>query len=668
VNNVVIDQELTLLTGQRVLFSAGRTADNVPLEYLDFQWDWGDGTSSGGQGAYAQQHEWDDINGENITFNLTLSVSDGINSGVKTILVHINNRIPVQIFAETMITMTYTTLVLPDIFVDDDGEIVSYDWTFTDGVRLGTGMPERGDDFSIISSTSSNPVVAWDTPGNKTVFLTVTDDDGSDATAMLNIVVMNQLPVSTFDVRTLSAMGSREIDFRAEDGEVDTAYVFDGLDSQDPDGLVGDSSDIEVWNWTFSDGTFGDRPQVTHSFTTPGIHTVTLVVTDKQGEQSFARTMTVRITNPLPVVNVRILDGWLEGELITTSTVFPEGSLPDAWSHTFNEEGAVVTAPHRLLYFDSAGTRDGDRQFEGKYVPFETGSPDWNGLVEYTWDFGDATPLDHSASPWHAYALPGTYTVSLTVRDAFGTGDVTRATFTVVVDHPPSVTEIYVPEDVFSESSASFSAEVTDREAGSTMEIYRDLDIEDGSITERDERIVTDLTVRWDFDIEMDEDGNGVLDDDWVLPVAGSTTRAINTWDATGYYTVLVEVCDGMGQCSDLTRDIEIVPEPEGPPSLSEFSAEEWKSWIADAGSELATFVALIVVALILGWLVMREPTQLEEEAKEAAETYTDIEHVESQGGLLGMDHHQPPPAPKILSKDERRSDDSGYVRPLRRR
>lgn len=668
VNNVIIDQELTLLTGQRVLFSAGRTADNVPLEYLDFQWDWGDGTSSGGQGAYAQQHEWDNINGENITFNLTLSVSDGINSGVKTILVHINNRIPVQIFADTMITMTYTTLVLPDVFEDDDGEIVSYDWTFTDGVRLGTGMPERGDDFSIISSTSSNPLVAWDTPGNKTVFLTVTDDDGSDATAMLNIVVMNQLPVSTFDVRTLSAMGSREIDFREEDGEVDTAYVFDGLDSQDPDGLVGDSSDIEVWNWTFSDGTFGDRPQVTHSFTTPGIHTVTLVVTDKQGEQSFARTMTVRITNPLPVVNVRILDGWLEGELITTSTVFPEGSLPDAWSHTFNEEGAVVTAPHRLLYFDSAGTRDGDRQFEGKYVPFEAGSPDWNGLVEYTWDFGDATPLDHSASPWHAYALPGTYTVSLTVRDAFGTGDVTRATFTVVVDHPPSVTEIYVPENVFSESSASFSAEVTDREAGSTMEIYRDLDVEDGSITERDERIVTDLTVRWDFDIEMDEDGNGVLDDDWVLPVAGSTTRAINTWDATGYYTVLVEVCDGMGQCSDLTRDIEIVPEPEGPPSLSEFSAEEWKSWIADAGSELATFVALIVVALILGWLVMREPTQLEEEAKEAAETYTDIEHVESQGGLLGMDHHQPPPAPKILSKDERRSDDSGYVRPLRRR
>ena len=476
------------------------------------------------------------------------------------------------------------------------------------------------------------------------------------------------MPVATFDVRTLSAMGSREIDFREEDGEVDTAYVFDGLDSSDPDGTIGDSTDIEVWNWTFSDGTFGDRPQVTHTFTTPGVHTVTLVVTDKAGAESFARTMTVRIANPLPIIQVRILDGYIGGELITTSTVFPEGSVPDGWSHTFNEDGAVVTAPERMLYFDSSGTRDGDRQFEGKYVPFETESPDWNGLVQYTWDFGDATPLVHEATPWHAYTLPGTYIVSLTVRDGFGTGDVSRQTFTVIVDHPPEAREIYVPENIFAGSSISFDADVFDTESGMEMEIYRDLDVEDGSITERDERILTEFTVRWDFDIESDLNEDGDSMNDWVTPIPGSSVRTINTWEATGYYTVLVEVCDGMGQCDTLTEDIEVVPEPEGPPSLSEFSAEEWKSWLADAGSELATFIALIVVALILGWLVMREPSSIEEEAKEAAETYTDIEHVETQGGLLGMDHHMPPPAPKILSKDERRSDDSGYVRPLRRR
>ena len=227
----------------------------------------------------------------------------------------------------------------------------------------------------------------------------------------------------------------------------------------DPDGTVGDSTDIDVWNWTFSDGTFGDRPQVTHTFTTPGVHTVSLVVTDKEGQQSFARTMTVRISNPLPIIQVRILDGYIGDEIITTSTPFPEGSVPDAWSHTFNEEGAVVTAPQRMLYFDSSRTRDGDRQFEGKYIPFEVESPDWNGLVQYTWDFGDATPLVHEATPWHAYTLPGTYTVSLTVRDGFGTGDVSRQTFTVIVDHPPKH-EIYVPENIFVGSSISFDADV----------------------------------------------------------------------------------------------------------------------------------------------------------------------------------------------------------------
>ena len=77
-----------------------------------------------------------------------------------------------------------------------------------------------------------------------------------------------------------------------------------------------------------------------------------------------------------------------------------------------------------------------------------------------------------------------------------------------------------------------------------------------------------------------------------------------------------------MGQCDTLVEDIEVVPE-QGPPSLSDFSADEWRSWLADAGSELATFMALIVVALILGWLVMREPFDLEEEAKGSGNVLT---------------------------------------------
>ena len=60
--------------------------------------------------------------------------------------------------------------------------------------------------------------------------------------------------------------------------------------------------------------------------------------------------------------------------------------------------------------------------------------------------------------------------------------------------------------------------------------------------------------------------------------------------------------------------------------------------------------------------------SEVEDEAKQAADSYSDVEHVEVQGGLLGMDQHTPPPAPAILSKEERRSEESGYIRPLRRR
>ncbi len=48
-------------------------------------------------------------------------------------------------------------------------------------------------------------------------------------------------------------------------------------------------------------------------------------------------------------------------------------------------------------------------------------------------------------------------------------------------------------------------------------------------------------------------------------------------------------------------------------------------------------------------------------------ETY-DVEEVEAEGGLPGMDQHAPPPQPKYLTVDERRNKESGYVRPIRTR
>ena len=80
VNNIVIENEINILTNQLILFSAARTVDNVPTAQLDYSWDWGDGTVDSGVGAYEYAHEWGDISGTQVSYNLTLTVSDGINT------------------------------------------------------------------------------------------------------------------------------------------------------------------------------------------------------------------------------------------------------------------------------------------------------------------------------------------------------------------------------------------------------------------------------------------------------------------------------------------------------------------------------------------------------------------------------------------------------------
>ena len=669
VNNIVITDNISILTNQMIQFSASRTIDNVPIQNLVFQWDWGDGTFDNGQGVYVTQHQWGAIDTEVQAYNLTLSVFDGFNTGSKNITVFVNNRVPYQIFSENLTTYTYTSVTMPDVFVDDDGTIVTYEWNFAEGVNLNGGITDRGDDFVQTSSDSPYPAPSWNNPGVKSVSLKVTDDDGSESTAQLFVNVLNQVPVADFTVRATTDGDTVAIDFRAEDGFVDIPYTFDGISSYDIDSATGDSSGL-TYNWSFGDGEYRDSAISTYTFTEPGIHQVSLYVIDDYGAMSLTKTITVRVQNPLPIISVRILDGFVDNQQMDRNTPRPIGFIPDAWTHTFDSAGNTFTAPGYMLYFDSDGTRDGDRRYEGKYSPvIDENNSNWNGIVEYTWDFGDATPLSKEPSPWHFYENPGTYTVTLTVRDSYGTGDVSKESFTIIVDYPPEIFRIDIPDEIIAEESVYLSANISDYELNNNVIIYRDTNVEDGSLFTQDETLNPVLTVLWDINTEKDANKNGILVDDWETAAEASLDYRVEVkWDEPSTYQILVKACDAIGVCVEFTDSVEVTPKPDPQPSLSDFELEDWSSWVKDAGSDLATYIALIAVALILGWLVLRESSEVEDEAKQAAESYTDVEHVEVQGGLLGMDQHTPPPAPSILSKEERRSEDSGYIRPLRRR
>ncbi len=143
----------------------------------------------------------------------------------------------------------------------------------------------------------------------------------------------------------------------------DTAVTFDGSASTDNIGITG-------YTWKFTDGTVktltGDKP--TYTFGNPGVYTITLNVTDAAGNWA---TDTV---------------------VITVSDVTKP--IADAGNDQTVNVGANVT-------FDASGSSDNV------------------GIVSYEWDFGDeSTGTDKTTT--HEYKSAGTYTVTLTVKDAAG--------------------------------------------------------------------------------------------------------------------------------------------------------------------------------------------------------------------------------------------------------
>lgn len=144
----------------------------------------------------------------------------------------------------------------------DDGQIVSYLWSFGDG-DAGSGR------------TASH---TYELAGTYLVTLTVTDDGGQRASSAPTsvTVVAAANPVAAFT-------------FSPTNPAVGTSIVFNAASSTVPTGrtLVG-------FDWEFGDGNQASGPAPIHTFRAAGTFTVTLVVTDNTGRKAVAtRTVTV---------------------------------------------------------------------------------------------------------------------------------------------------------------------------------------------------------------------------------------------------------------------------------------------------------------------------------------------------------------------------------------
>ena len=208
-------------------------------------------------------------------------------------------------------------------------------------------------------SSQKNPITNFSTPGTYTVKLIARNSAGIDEEEKINYITVFPAPSANFvaDVTTACLPGTIQ---------------FTDLSTVPPGGGT-----IVSWSWNF-----GDSPQnvttqnATHTYTTPGFYTVSLLVKSSTGCESFKSIGRY----------IRIING-IDADFVYSQPTTCQG-------------------PFTVSFQDqSAGP----------------------GTLSYLWNFGNGNPPSTLPNPTTVYATPGTYPVQLTVQSSLGcNGTITK--------------------------------------------------------------------------------------------------------------------------------------------------------------------------------------------------------------------------------------------------
>jgi len=269
---------ITLNQSPAASFTADPTSGVAPLEVsfngsnssdsdgsiTSYAWDFKDGETGNGE---IISHTFSSIGSYNV--ELTVTDDKGATDSITKIInvTETLNQSPTASF-----TANPTSGVVPlevafnaSSSSDSDGSIIIYTWNFKDG-DTGTG--------ETINHTFS-------TTGSYNVELAVTDDKGAtdSTTKIVNVTeTPNQSPVASITTNLASGVAPLEVSFNASN-------------SSDSDGS------IISYAWDFKDGNTGNGETISHTFSSAGSYTVSLIVTDNDGAtDTTTKTITVTET------------------------------------------------------------------------------------------------------------------------------------------------------------------------------------------------------------------------------------------------------------------------------------------------------------------------------------------------------------------------------------
>ncbi|HLC58365.1 MAG TPA: PKD domain-containing protein [Candidatus Nanoarchaeia archaeon] len=241
------------------------------------------------------------------------------------------------------------------------GGIASWNWDFGDG-ETGNG--------EVINHIYVNP-------GTYTARLTVISNcqgiRGEDTAIITVLAAPNNIPpVAVIEhVPTTIRLGD--------------SSQLDGFRSYDPDALPNAANNgIVSYSWNFGDGTSSTSTNNIHTYASTGTFMVTLTVTDAAGAQGVDTETIVVSALPMPMPNRM-------------------------------QPVAIIDSSMTSFTVDQIVIIKGIRSYDPDAMPGAAN----NGIVLYSWNFGDGTSSNLQTND-HKYNNPGTYTVTLTVTDVDG--------------------------------------------------------------------------------------------------------------------------------------------------------------------------------------------------------------------------------------------------------
>ena len=306
-------------------------------------------------------------------------------------------------------TPTSGTVPLTVAFTDQSSNNpTSWSWDFGDGN----------------TSTLQNPSHTYQSAGTYTVSLTVSNDYGSDTRTKTNYITAGNIPIADFTGTPTSGTAPLTVNFTDQSSNNPTS-----------------------WSWDFGDGHTSTQQNPQHIYQNAGTYTVSLTATNQYGSDTETKTDYITAGNP-PVADFSGTPTSGAAPL-TVSFTDQSSNNPTSWSWDFGD-GHTSTQQNPQHIYQNAGTYTvsltATNQYgsntETKTDYITAGNPpvaDFSGtptsgdaplLVTFTdlssnnptswsWDFGDGNTSTQQ-NPTHTYQNAGTYTVTLTATNQYG--------------------------------------------------------------------------------------------------------------------------------------------------------------------------------------------------------------------------------------------------------